>query len=305
MPKTKKGTEMKPEAGRTEEAPTPTPAASLGSTPVVTMPKYNPYHRPAATQEPDTTPIRQIYEDIQREAKGPGSDEWRKADKLRADLTNLYNSLREDERYAPGFKSQRAWEEYEKVREQVEQLAPEARQKMLKSADNLERLSIPVPEGDGLLTQDTNKLLLTAHAYNRLVGILDRAEKQGEKGPFKRDPSDILKAEYGRGLSEGGPGGGATVRAVYQLARDRGLDIHTIVDEHRKPLHHGALEDAERARMRANMVGRSVPEPPFPHPRHSQSSEVGTYRNKQKAFIPNDRTALAKTFQGRRRRSWK
>jgi hypothetical protein len=57
--------------------------------------------------------------------------------------------------------------------------------------------------------------------------------------------------------------------------------------------------------MRANMVGRSVPEPPFPHPRHSQSKDVGTYRGKQKASIPNDRTALAKTFQGRRRPSWK
>ena len=279
--------------------------ANFLSAPVVPLAKFNPYHRPAATREPDPTPTRQSYEDVQREAKGPGTDEWRAADKARQKLSELYRNLQEDERYAQEYKSERAWQQYEETKARVEQLAPEARQKMLRSAESLERMSIPTPEHEGLLTKDTDKLLLTAHERTRLESLLDRAEKQGEKSPFKRHPHDILKAEYARGLSEGGPGGGATVRAVCQLARDRGMYIHTIVDEHRKPLHHGALEDAERARMRANMVGRSVPEPPFPHPRHSQSKDVGTYGGKRKAFIPNARTGPAKTFQGRRRPSWK
>jgi hypothetical protein len=54
----------------------------------------------------------------------------------------------------------------------------------------LERLSIPVPEGEGLITKDVNKLLLSGHERNRIEGLLDRAEKQAEKGPFKRDPYD-------------------------------------------------------------------------------------------------------------------
>ena len=242
----KKSTEAKPETEaapvQQEERNTHSPD-SLATNAVVGLPRFNPHIRPVASGEVSGVPVRQSYEQVQESAKGPGVDEWRKSDKLRADLTNLYNSLREDERYAPVYKSERAWQDYEKVREQVEQLAPEARAKMLKSADSLERMSIPTPEGEGLLTKDTDKLLLTAHERNRIEGLLDRAEKQAEKGPFKRHPHDILKAEYERGLSEGGPGGGATVRAVYQLARDRGLDIHTLVDERRKPLHNGALED--------------------------------------------------------------
>ncbi len=45
----KKSTETKPEAARTEETPTQQPADSLESAPVVALPKFNPYHRSAAT----------------------------------------------------------------------------------------------------------------------------------------------------------------------------------------------------------------------------------------------------------------
>jgi hypothetical protein len=297
------------EAGAATQA-TAADEANLLNAPVVTLPKFNPHARPVATEQVSTTPIRQSYEEIQQEAKGPGSDEWRAADKARAKLTELYRDLQEDERFATEYKSQRAWEEYEKAREQIEQLAPTAREKMRKSADSLERLSIPTPEHESLITQDTNKLLLTAHERNRLEGLLDRAEKQAErtKGQFKRDPQAILKAEYERGLSEGGPGGGATVRAVYQLARDRGLDIHAIVDEHRRPSHHGALEDAERARMRANLVGRSVPEPPFAHPlQGSRSKDVGTYGAGGRMFVGRGPVGVAQRKPGasRRRPYWR
>ena len=274
------------------------------------LPKFNPYGRPTArAQEPAPTPIRQSYEDVQREAKGPGADEWRAADKARADLSATYQSLKDDPRYNEDYKSETAWAKYEEAKAKVEQLAPEARSKMLRSAESLERMSISTPEHESLLTKDTNKLLLTAHERDRLAGLLDRAEKQADKSPFKRDPYDILKAEYARGLDEGGPGGGATVRAIYQLARDRGLDIHTIVDEHRKPLHHGSLEEADRAKMRANLVGRSVPEPPFPHPRLSQSRDVGTYRANQRGFVGRGIAPIGeaqrKPGASRRRPPWK
>ena len=104
------------------------------------------------------TPLRQSYEDIQREAKGPGVEEWRQADKARDNLSELYRSLSEDDRYAPEYKSEQAWAKYEETRARVEQLAPEAREKMLRSAEGLERMSIPTPEGEGLITKDTNTL---------------------------------------------------------------------------------------------------------------------------------------------------
>jgi hypothetical protein len=213
----------------------------------------------------EATFARPTYESVQQEAKGPGVDEWRRADKLRSDLRELYRSLSEDDRYALEYKSETAWAKYEETKAQVEKLAPEARSKMLKSADSLERMSIPTPEGEGLITKDVGKLMLTASERGRIEGLVNRSEKAAGRGPsgFKVRPQEILKGEYARGLAEGGPGGGATVRAVYELARDWGVDIHAIVDEHRKAHHHSALEDAIAASHRANLVGRAVPEPPF------------------------------------------
>src|SRR5215211_7927536 len=298
MPKKTAKTETKTEAS---EATSPASLVAAGSgfetTAVVGLPKFNPHARPAsgATEQVSTTPIRQSYEQVQRDARGPGVDEWREVDKLRANLSATYQSLKEDERYAEEYKSECAWAEYEKTKAHVEELAPAAREKMLRSAESLERLSIPVPEHQGLVTKDTDKLLLTAHERSRLEGLINRAEKQA-KGPFKTKPVDILAREYERGLNEGGPGGGATVRATIQLARDYGFYINAIVDKHRKPHHHGALEDAQAAKMRVQMVGRSVPQPPFkPGEAGDGNRSTGTYASGAKALsIPREKGTLFK-----------
>jgi hypothetical protein len=237
-----------------------------------------------------TEAINANYEDVQSQAKGPGVEEWKRTDKLRSDLADLYRSLSEDERYAPEYKAETAWAKYEETKAQVEKLAPEARKKMLRSAEGLERLSIPTPEGEGLITKDTNKLLLTAHERSRLEGLINRAEKSADKGPFKANPVGILKAAYEQGLDQGGPKGGATVRAVCELARDWGLDIDAIVDAHRKPRHHDTLEDAQRRRIQAELISRSVPEPPFK--RSGGLTATGTYNSRRKAFILLESTPM-------------
>jgi hypothetical protein len=231
-----------------------------------------------------TEAIRPTYESVQQQARGPGVEEWKRADKLRDDLSATYQSLRDDERYAPEYKSETAWAKYEETKAQVKKLAPEARSKMLKSADSLERLSIPTPEGEGIYTKDVSKLMLTASERGRIEGLVNRSEKAAGGSGFKARPQDLLKGEYARGLEEGGPGGGATVRAVYELARDWGLDINAIVDSHRKPYHHEALENAHLSRMRAEMIGRSVPEPPFK--KGGGAPRAGTYSGAPKAFVP-------------------
>src|SRR5829696_6799456 len=208
------------------------------------------------------SPTRSTYESLQANAQGPGLEEWRQVDRARSSLTEFYRSLSEDDRYAPEYKTQAAWERYEKTKEQVEKLASEARRRMLKSAKSLERMSIPRPEGEALNTEDVERLLLTAQERTRLEGLISYHQQMTAKGPFRAKPIDVLKAAFEQGLGRGGPGGGATVRAVYELARDRGLDIDRIVAEHRKPHHRRALEDAQAARTRADMVGRFMPEPP-------------------------------------------
>jgi hypothetical protein len=40
------------------------------------------------------------YESVQGDARGPGVEEWRQVDRARSDLTELYRSLSEDDRYA-------------------------------------------------------------------------------------------------------------------------------------------------------------------------------------------------------------
>jgi len=268
------------------------------------MKKFNFNRRPSASSsEGDLaklgTPLKQSYEDIREGAKGPGVEEWRAADKVRSDLASLYRTLAEDERYAPEYKTEQAWSAYEQTKAQVERLAPEARQKMLTSAENLERMSIPTPEAESLITKDTTKLMLTAHERTRLEGLLARDRESAGRGPFKAKPREILKREYERALGEGGPGGGATVRAVVGLARDWGLDLDSIVDDKRKHYHHGALQDAQAARQRAQMVGRLVPEPPF---KQNVRAATGSYRARPKALTTQEKQPL---FSKRRRPSWK
>src|SRR5215211_987139 len=307
MPKKTATPEARTETSPEEAAATTSEATTAPLSHVVAggLPRFNFSARPTTEEgmtSEATGPIRQSYESVQSEAKGPGVEEWRQVDKARSDLAELYNNLREDDRYAPEYKAESAWAKYEETRAQVEKLAPEARAKMLRSAGGLERMSIPTPESEGLITKDTNKLLLTAHERSRLEGLVNRADKSA-KGPFKANPLAILKAEYERGLEQGGPGGGSTVRAVYELARDWGLDIDAIVDAHRKSHHRGALEDAQSARMRAEMIGRTVPQPPFAKGGVA-SKGAGTYgTGATTAFIPREKGMLFKNKN--RRPAWR
>jgi hypothetical protein len=256
------------------------------------------------------------YEDLREGATGPGAAEWKQADKARAGLTEFYNQLREDPRITDLARSEQAWARYEKVKAEVERLAPEAREKMTRSAESLEGLSIPVPEKEPLLTTDTQKLNLTQGEASRIYRKLDRAGGAVKGTPFAPDRASILKQEYAEGLATGGPKGGAVVRAVVEIARDMGLDIHQLVDEHRKEYHHGALQDAQQAMMRSQSVGRSVSKPPFPPPEMLQQDPkgIGTYRSPamlaQRSPSPrpgpsSSPGSLRKLFKGGRRPRWK
>jgi len=84
------------------------------------------------------------------------------------------------------------------------------------------------------------------------------------------------------------------------------MDIDGIVDEHRKDSHRRALEDAQSAMMRGQLIGKSVTKPPFPRPEQLQhgGKGIGTYTNAP-ALVPADRGALAKKLAGNRRQPWK
>ena len=253
-----------------------------------------------------TESINPTYEDIQSQAKGSGVEEWKRADKARADLTEFYRTLQDDPCISDLARSEKAWQHYEAVKAEVEQLAPEAQAKMARSAETAARQSIPTPESESLITSNTEKLLLTQGEQSRIYRQLDRLESA--RAPLKRTPVQVLKEEYTRGLQVGGPQGGAICRAVYEIARDTGVDIEGIVDEHRQDSHRRALEDAQNTEMRLQLIGKTVSEPPFPHPdKLAQGGKsVGTYRGKSKEIVPGGRVALTEKFrEGRRRPSWR
>ena len=248
--------------------------------------------------------MSETYENIQSRAKGPGVEEWRRVDKARAGLPEFYRGLQEDPRITPLARSEKALERYEAVREQAEAESARARELSAEAAKTYRRLSIPTPESEALTTSNTEKLLLTQGEQSRIYRQLDRLESA--RGPLKRTPAQVLKEEYERGLQVGGPQGGAICRAVYEIARDTGADIDSIVDEHRRDSHRRALEDAQNAEMRLQLIGKSVSKPPFPHPDRLQQGgkEVGTYRPAP-ALMPASRISLAKKFGSNRRRLWK
>ena len=57
-----------------------------------------------------TESINPTYEDIQSQAKGSGVEEWKRADKARADLTEFYRTLQDDPRISDLARSEKAWQ---------------------------------------------------------------------------------------------------------------------------------------------------------------------------------------------------
>jgi hypothetical protein len=253
--------------------------------------------------------MTETYEQLRDSATGEAGDAWRRKDRAESELRTLYSTLKEDPRYTEEHKAEQAWQRYEAVKEKIGADTVKAREGLAKQVRSGERFSIPMPEGESLVTTDTAKLLASQNEASRIVRKLDRLAGSGA-GPFKRNPAEVLKSEYERGLQIGGVQGGAICRGVLKAADELGVDKDQVVDGFRKRSHRSALEDAERASRLTQHISRSVPEPPFPDPRlqrvKASRGSVGAYGGGQKALVPNTQSALPKTPQSKRRRpSWK
>ena len=108
-----------------------------------------------------TEAVSPTYTDIQNQAKGPGSEEWKSADRARAGLREYYAQLDADPRLSDLARSEQAWQRYEAVRAQVEADGASARELSQRSARTAERQSLPMPEGESVITSAKDKLLLT------------------------------------------------------------------------------------------------------------------------------------------------
>ena len=252
--------------------------------------------------------MTETYEQLRDSATGEAGEAWRRKDREEANLRTLYRTLKEDPRYTQEHKAEQAWERYEAAKEKIEADTAKTREGLAKRVRSGERFSMPMPEGESLITTDTAKLLASQNESARIVRKLDRLAKRGA-GPFKQKPAEVLKEEYERGLQIGGVQGGAICRGVLEAADELGVDKDPVLDDFRRQSHRNALEDAQRASMLTQHIGSSIPEPPFPNPRLQRvkaSGRVGSYgAGGQKAFLPREQGPMETTTTRRRRPPWK
>jgi hypothetical protein len=217
--------------------------------------------------------MTETYEQLRDGLSGEAGQAWRQADMEESNLRALYRSLEEDPRYTTEHKAEKAWESYEAAREKIVAGREKARESLRKQAQTGERLSIPLPDGEALITTDTAKLLASQNEATRIIRKLERSSAGG---PFRPNRAEALKEEYSRGLEIGGMQGGVICRGVLAAADELGIDTNTVVDEFRKPRHREILEKASHAERVADLIGtRLNVEPPFPRPGTAAAARAG------------------------------
>jgi len=179
-------------------------------------------------------------------------------------LHNLYQELKQDERYQEQYKAEQAWNAYEKAKDRIVADKEKAREALAKQARSAQRSSTPVPQGEAITTQEATRLVASQNEASRVVRKIERA--QNVKGPLQRSSVDILREEYGKGLEVGGTHGGAICRGVLAAADELGIDTDSVVDPFRKERHRESLERAQHASRLMDLISSNVPEPPFARP---------------------------------------
>ena len=209
--------------------------------------------------------MTETYEQLRGSATGEAGEAWKAADREESNLRTLYRNLKEDPRYTEKHKAEQAWARYEATKEKIAAGREKARESLKKQAQTAERLSIPLPDGEALITTHTSKLLAVQNEAARIIRKIDRAGQSG--GPFRPNRVEALKEEYRRGLEIGGMQGGVICRGVLMAADELGSDTGAVVHGFRKERHHKALESAHHAERLAGLIGKRIAvEPPFPRP---------------------------------------
>ena len=134
--------------------------------------------------------MNETYEQLRDSATGEAGEAWKAADREESNLRALYRELKEDPRYTYEHKAQTAWAAFERVKEKIVANKAKAREGLEKQARTGERFSIPRPEGEGLITTDTNKLLASQNEASRILRKLDRLARN-RVGLFKPDREEV------------------------------------------------------------------------------------------------------------------
>jgi hypothetical protein len=204
------------------------------------------------------------YESLRDSARGEAGALWKAADREEANLGKYYEQLKEDVRFTDTHKAELAWSKFNEAKETIIQGRERAGEQLATDARTYRAQSLPMPGGEGPITQDTEKIIITQNETQRISRKLARLQEA--PGPFRPDITSTLRQEYGRGLEVGGVMGGALCRAVLAVADEQGVDPDSVVDTFRKDRHRELIERAQHAEHLRQYLGKRIKEPPFGKP---------------------------------------
>src|SRR3712207_9186750 len=101
--------------------------------------------------------MTETYEQLRDSATGEAGEAWRRADREETNLRTLYRNLKDDPRYTPEHKAERAWAAYEKDAPKITHGRTKARELLEKQVRNAERFSVPMPDGEGGTTTEIGR----------------------------------------------------------------------------------------------------------------------------------------------------
>lgn len=218
--------------------------------------------------EPET------YEQLRDSSTGEIGSAWQTADKQEQQLQEFYERLKDDPRYTDQHKAELAWQKYEDMKDRILTGRQRSKKRLEERSDSLWLQSVPMPPETGLRTTNENRILMTQSEGTRIARKIDRLADS--PGPMRPSTVETLKAEYAKGLKEGGPRGGAICRAVVDVADEFSIDVDDVVDDFREVRHRKLVQQAERSALMSRTIGKGLREPPFRNP-HEPSLRAGSY----------------------------
>ena len=204
------------------------------------------------------------YEQMRDQESGPAGQAWREADRQERELRNLYESLREDNRFTDEHKSEQAWSAFLAKKDAILEGRKQAKETLRKQARSAERYSVPLPKDASSVVKDATELTAIQHEASR---IREKVQRLQERNPLSGgDKAEPLRAEYERGMELGGIEGTTICRGTLKAAEELGVEVDSVVDSFRKDHHRENKQRAQAANQAAFTIGTKIKEPPFPRP---------------------------------------
>jgi hypothetical protein len=213
------------------------------------------------------------YEELRDSARGEAASLWKAADREEEALTNYYEALADDPRFTDEYRSTLAWQRYHDAKEKIVGGRQKASEQLAANAATYHRQSLPMPGGEGPITQDALKILITQNETQRISRKLARLQEA--PGPFRPDITSALRQEYERGLEVGGTMGGALCRAALAVCDEQGIDPDAVVDGFRRDRHRELVERAQHAEHQQMYLSKRLKEPPFSKPASEKARIAG------------------------------